>query len=129
MQLIRSQLSDHSLKRGYRLQSLDYRVKLTEYLQVLLILSHWLVFLSKRDLPIHLGFCTMFFFCFFEKGILFFGKWEDDFCFCFFFFGKSGIVHGVCFTLSFPLPSPKASLFRPAYAFRVVLDRYVTEMH
>ena len=130
LQLIRSQLSYHSLKRGYRLQSLDYRVKLTEYLQVLLILSHWLVFLSKRDLSIHLGFCNMFFFFFFlKKGFCFLENGRVIFVSVFFFFWKSGIVHWVCFTLSFPLPSPKASIFRPAYAFRVVLDRYVTEMH
>ena len=115
LQLIRSQLSDHSLKRGYRLQSLDYRVKLTEYLQVLLILSHWLVFLSKRDLPIHLGFCTMFFFFFFlKKGFCFLENGRVIFVSVFFFFLKIGYCSRGMFYFKFSLAQSQGLHISPS---------------
>ena len=66
-------------------------------------------FLKKGVCPLENGRMILFLFSYcLENRVLFMGY----------------VLLEVC-----PLPSPKASLLRAAYAFRVVLDRYVAEMH
>ena len=69
-----------------------------------------------------------FFFFFFENGFCFLENGRMIFVSVFFLENRVLFMVYVLLEVC-PLPSPKASIFRTAYAFRVVLNRYVTEMH